>query len=233
MDRIASPPSTRHRFVTRRCDDAECGLRFPVDVHSRAGDRCPRCGCATSECDEPYDTAPAPTGRTEALRLELLLDNVRSLNNVGTIFRTADGAGIAHVHLGGITPTPQHPGLAKTALGSERSVQWTSHPDACIAAAGLRAAGKRLWAVESTASACSVFDPSIADEIASAVARDEAIVLVLGHEVSGIDPRIVDQCERAVFVPMQGVKGSLNVAVALGVVAYTILHGRGGHGCAD
>ena len=210
------------RYQARKCTADRCGLRFPVDEGSELGRQCPRCGAPTEPVDTPYKTFPAARGEPAAVTLEILLDNVRSLTNVGSIFRTSDGVGVSHVHLGGITPTPDHPKLAKTALGAERALGWTHHPDACAAAGLLAADGRRLWAIEAGDASRSVFG----GEVRSALDTSDApIVLVLGHEVSGIDPRIAALCERTLHVPMQGSKGSLNVGVAFGVVAYTLRHG--------
>jgi len=171
--------------------------------------------------DAAYTTDEAPRPHTEArCELAALLDNVRSLRNVGSIVRTADGVGLAHLVLGGVTPTPDHPGMAKTALGAERTIAWTHRPDAVPAAAEHAAAGWSLWALEGGARACSLFDPDTAR--ASLGAR---ILLVVGHEVSGIDPRILELCERVLFIPMLGHKGSLNVSVAFGIAAYVLRFG--------
>jgi tRNA G18 (ribose-2'-O)-methylase SpoU len=124
------------------------------------------------------------------------------------------------MHLGGVTPTPDHPKLAKTALGAEASVPWTHYPDAARAAADMVARGLCLWAVEGGHTSQSIFDPQVRIPVAG-----PPVVVVLGHEVSGIDPRIVRQCERVVHIPMQGIKGSLNVSVALGVVSYVLRFG--------
>ena len=159
--------------------------------------------------------------------VEALLDNIRSLRNVGSMFRTADGAGIDHLYLGGITPTPEHPKLAKTSLGAERSVPWSHHPDACTAAAELRARGRALWALEGGPRSVCLFDPEVTAALAHAQAQGQVVVLVLGHEVSGVDPRIVDQCQRVVHLPMVGLKDSLNVSVALGVAGYWLRFGQG------
>lgn len=210
------------RYQARKCTADGCGLRFPVDEGSTLGEQCPRCGAPTDLVDSAYQTYPAARGEPAGVTLEVLLDNVRSLTNVGSIFRTSDGVGVSHVHLGGITPTPDHPKLAKTALGAERAIAWTHHPDACAAAAELSSEGRRLWAIEAGPDSASVFG---GDARTALEADDTPIVLVLGHEVSGLDPRIAALCERMLHVPMQGSKGSLNVGVAFGVVAYTLRHG--------
>ncbi len=177
--------------------------------------------------DDSYVSQGAPAARagTAGLRLEALLDNIRSLRNVGSMFRTADGAGLEHLYLGGVTPTPEHPKLAKTALGAERSVSWTRHADACSMAAELRARGRRLWALEGGPRSVSLFEPEVARAAASYREEGLGVVLVFGHEVSGVDPRIIDQCERVLHLPMMGHKDSRNVSVALGVAAYALRFG--------
>jgi tRNA G18 (ribose-2'-O)-methylase SpoU len=211
------------RFRARRCTSDRCSLRFPVEDGSALGSSCPRCGAPTEWLDESWSTHRAPADvPTAAVRLAALLDNLRSVRNVGSILRTADGVGLAHLHFGGVTPTPDHPRIAKTALGAEMSVAWSAHADAAAAAATLRDSGHRLWALEGGPGATSLFDPAV-----QAGVRTDArpLVLVLGHEVSGIDPRIVALCERTLYIPMLGIKGSLNVSVAFGIAAYVLRFG--------
>ncbi len=206
------------RYQARQCTDDTCRLRFPVAEGSELGRTCPRCGKPTTDVDEPWSTpaAPGPEDRAGP-RLRVLIDNVRSLRNVGSIFRTADGAGVEHVYLGGITATPDHPKLAKTALGAERTVPWTHGRDPVALAAELAASGHRLWAMEGGTDSANLLDPDVLGQ-----AVPGPVVLVLGHEVSGVDPRILRHCERTVHLPMAGHKTSLNVSVAFAVAAYAI-----------
>ncbi len=222
------------KFVTRQCTRADCRLRFPVAADSTLGDRCPHCGAETA-VDLSYDSLdarvprPATPVRPAAPEGPLgapgpavaaLLDNVRSLRNVGSMFRTADGAGLQHMHLGGFTPTPAHPQMAKTSLGAEATVPWTLHRDGAAAAVWLRDAGHRLWALEGGPDAQDFYAVSLAER------TGPPIVLVLGHEVSGVDPRILACCERVLRLPMLGTKGSLNVSVAFGIAVYGLRFGR-------
>jgi tRNA G18 (ribose-2'-O)-methylase SpoU len=147
--------------------------------------------------------------------LQALLDNIRSIYNVGNMLRTADGVGMRHVHLCGITPTPNNPKVAKTALGAEATVAWTSHSDGVAAAVSLGRRGCRLWALEGGPRAESLFQQG-------ANLHGPPIVLVVGNEVCGIDPGILERCERVVCLPMHGVKTTLNVAVAFGIAAYVL-----------
>jgi tRNA G18 (ribose-2'-O)-methylase SpoU len=215
---------SRVRHQQRKCESPACGLRFPVAAGSPLGASCPLCGAPTHFIDEAYDTHEVHETRVAAgPRVEVLLDNVSSLSNVGSIFRTADGAEVAHLYLCGFTPTPAPPKLAKTSLGAERSVAWSQHADPTVIADRLRESGKRLWALEGGSRSRDLFEL-----VTQAGGPGEApIVLVLGHEVSGVDPRVVARCDEVVRIPMAGIKGSLNVSVAFGIAAYLLRHGRG------
>lgn len=222
-DRSTLGAAPRRRFRARQCaEEGGCGLRFPVEDGSPLGASCPHCGKPTVLTGEPYETLDTPRTemRPHAARIGALLDNVRSLRNTGSLFRTADGAGVELVVLGGVTPTPAHPGFAKTALGAELSVPWRTDVDAVRAGRECVAERWELWALEGGPRATSLFEPGTL-----AAARDRPVMIVVGHEVSGIDPRILELCTRVVFLPMVGVKGSLNVAVAFGIAAYVLRYG--------
>ena len=222
------------KFVTRQCTRADCRLRFPVAADSTLGDRCPHCGADTA-VDLGYDSLDArvPAAGTRAPARDArpvgpagpavaaLLDNVRSLRNVGSMFRTADGAGLQHMHLGGFTPTPAHPQMAKTSLGAEATVPWTLHRDGAAAASWLQSTGHRLWALEGGPEAEDFYAMDLSER------TGPPIVLVLGHEVSGVDPRILACCEKVLRLPMLGSKGSLNVSVAFGIAVYGLRFARG------
>ena len=141
---------------------------------------------------------------------------MRSVFNVGSMFRSGDGAGLQHIYLCGISPTPEHPAIDKTALGAQHTVPWSQHNDGARLAQTLRGQGKRLWALEGVADATPLFDAAAERPV------NEELVLVLGHEVTGIDPGILEHCERCVYIPMRGHKDSLNVATAMGIAAYAL-----------
>ena len=150
--------------------------------------------------------------------IEGFLHNIRSVYNVGSLFRSADGAGLAHLHLCGYTATPAHRKLHKTALGAEEVVAWSHHRDGLGVASRLRAAGSHLWALELTADAESLYD-------VRQLPIDAPVVLMVGNEVDGLEPELLALCERVLAIPMSGVKESLNVAVAFGVAAYHLAYG--------
>ena len=151
---------TVQRYQIRQCEETECRCRFPIVDGATSGHKCPECGGKTRLINVPYTSNQVEIGKfvPEGAEVEALLDNIRSVFNVGNMLRTADGAGIRHIHLCGITPTPNNPKLAKTALGAELSVPWTQHRDGLAAAVSLRRQGLRLWALEGGSRAESLFD---------------------------------------------------------------------------
>jgi 23S rRNA (guanosine2251-2'-O)-methyltransferase len=149
----------------------------------------------------------------ERLPVTVLLDNVRSLYNVGAFFRTADAVRAEAIVLAGITPTPADPRIAKTALGAERRLPWEKAAEAADAADRQRARGCEIAAVETSLRALDLFDwqPRF------------PVCVVFGHEVDGIGPALLDRCDVHVRIPTLGAKQSINVATAGGVVLYELL----------
>ena len=162
----------------------------------------------------PYQATPlAAAYEGIALPVAVLLDNVRSMYNVGAFFRTADAARIEKLYLCGITAQPPKRGIAKTALGSEQSVAWEHSWDAVEAAGRLRARGYEIAAVETSLHSVDLFDWEPAFPLA----------MIFGHEVEGIRPELLALADTHVRIPMLGAKHSLNVATAGGVVLYELL----------
>jgi len=156
--------------------------------------------------------------------IDVLLDNIRSSYNVGAIFRTADGIGVRHIYLCGITPTPDSSEeINKTALGAAEQIAWTTHRDACALAKELTARGHRLLALESTPDAIPINQFHL-DSI-----DHRPLVLAVGNERAGVDPGVIDRCETVLALPMYGKKASLNVAVAFGAAAYWLMLAPPGH----
>jgi 23S rRNA (guanosine2251-2'-O)-methyltransferase len=147
------------------------------------------------------------------LPVSILLDNIRSVYNVGSFFRTADAAGMERLYLSGITAAPPHKGIAKTALGAEETVPWEHVPDALICLDRLRARHVEIVAIETSNHAVDLFDwrPNF------------PICLLFGHEVDGLPPALSAKADRHVRIPMLGMKHSLNVATAGGIVMYELL----------
>lgn len=153
---------------------------------------------------------PNPSPPTVAV-----LENVRSMGNVGSMFRSADGAGVGRLLLCGFTPHPPRKEIEKTALGATDSVPWeywTRAADACL---WLRAQGYRVVGLERTGTSRPL----------AGFAPEGPTAFVVGHEVDGIQDTTLEQCDEIRHIPMAGEKASLNVAVAFGIAAYAL---RGG-----
>ncbi len=142
-----------------------------------------------------------------------LLDNVRSLYNVGSIFRTSDGAMIEKLVLTGFTPHPPRKEIEKTALGATRSVPWEYHKDPVEALTQFKDLGWKICCLELTDESIPYYDvePS-----------DFPLCLVVGNEIVGVSSELMKHCDRAIEIPMFGIKQSLNVAVAYGVAVFEL-----------
>ncbi len=156
----------------------------------------------------------APYDGIKTIPVSILLDNVRSLYNVGAFFRTADAGGCEKLYLCGITGQPsKKPAIKKTALGAEETVAWeyAAEPRALIEQ--LRHQGCEIAVIETRAPAVDLFDwqPRF------------PVCVLFGHEVDGLRPELIDLCDTYVRIPMLGRKHSLNVATAGGVVIFELL----------
>lgn len=163
--------------------------------------------------DELGRIAPEQYGRG-GLPVIVVADGVRSLYNVGSLFRTADAFGAAGLWLCGITATPPHREIHKTALGAEHSVPWRYFERAEEAVEALRAEGYTVLAVEQVEGSVSL------DALRAEAGRRYA--LVVGNEVDGVSDAVLARCDGAVEIPQAGTKHSLNVAVAAGVVLWEV-----------
>ncbi len=160
----------------------------------------------------------------------VILDNIRSLHNVGSIFRTADAVGTEKLYLCGITPAPADrfgavPGaLAKVALGAEKTVAWEKVASTSRLITKLKKEGFTIVALEKTPDSIPYSEyrsqiPRLRDDKKTKV-DTQKLALILGAEVDGISPAILKKCDTVIEIPMQGIKESLNVGVAFGIAAY-------------
>lgn len=146
--------------------------------------------------------------------LIVILDNVRSLNNVGSIFRSADAFRIQHIYLCGITATPPHKDIQKTALGSTEAVDWSYAKDTLAVVEKLQSVNVKVMAIEQAENATMLQDfyPN----------NQSIYALVFGHEVKGVNQAVVNQCDGVIEIPQFGTKHSLNIAVSGGVVLWDL-----------
>jgi tRNA G18 (ribose-2'-O)-methylase SpoU len=157
--------------------------------------------------------AAIPYAGIAKLPVTVVLDNVRSLYNVGAFFRTMDAAACEELILCGITGCPPKRAIAKTALGAEETVPWRRSVDAVEAVGELQRSGHEVAAIETSVRAVDLFDWTPAFPLC----------LVFGHEVDGVRPELLERCDTHVRIPMLGRKHSLNVATAGGVVIFELL----------
>ncbi len=158
----------------------------------------------------------------EKREIVLILDNIRSSHNVGSIFRTADGAGVAKIFLCGVTPCPTdkfdrpNKEIAKTALGAERIIPWEYAPTTIEAVKNLKQSGYQMIALEQAEN--SVDYRSVQHSVLHKMA------IVLGEETKGIVPEVLVECDIVAEIPMLGQKESLNVSVATGVLLFSLIN---------
>ena len=147
--------------------------------------------------------------------ITVVLDNIRSRNNVGSIFRTCDAFKVEQIILGGITPTPPHRDIYKTALGATNSVDWKHVEKVEDCVLELKQQGYKCLAIEQVEEAIQLQN----------VAKIEMhkVALIFGSEVGGVDQKVVDLCDNAIEIPQFGTKHSLNVSVSLGLTLWEIV----------
>jgi tRNA G18 (ribose-2'-O)-methylase SpoU len=161
--------------------------------------------------DELGRVAPGDyQGRSER-PIVVILDDVRSRHNVGSIFRSADAFGVTRILLCGFTPLPPHREIEKTALGATLSVPWSHVEGTATAVRELQAQGYRVLAVEQTVEALP---------IGEVVVDDRPLALVFGNELDGVSDAVVQACDGCMVIPQHGSKHSLNVSVCAGVVLW-------------
>jgi tRNA G18 (ribose-2'-O)-methylase SpoU len=150
--------------------------------------------------------------QAEKTPLILILDNIRSLNNIGSVFRTADAFLIEKIYLCGITATPPHKDIHKTALGSTENVVWEYVENTLDVVQKLQNEKVSVWAIEQTEKAVvlDVFQPK----------KNTKHAFILGNEVRGVAQEVVNACGQALEIPQFGTKHSLNISVATGVVVW-------------
>lgn len=158
--------------------------------------------------------SPEEFRQAEKTPLLFLLDRVRSMNNVGSVFRTADAFLLESIYLCGITPQPPHREIQKTALGATETVQWFHRQDAIATVNELKAAGYTIICAEQVQGSRKLhevkFDAS------------HKYVIVLGNEVDGVDQALIDLADFCVEIPQAGTKHSLNISVAAGILAWEV-----------
>jgi tRNA G18 (ribose-2'-O)-methylase SpoU len=154
--------------------------------------------------------------------MQVILDDIRSVQNVATIFRSSDGIGVSKIWLGGYTPGPLDkygiviPKFSRISLGAEESLKWAEVRDVCELIENLRGEGKFVIGVETGSRAVEYNDLELED------VDFENVVLVMGSETDGLSDEVLDECDLVMEIPMNGEKISLNVAVAFSIAGFVV-----------
>ena len=156
--------------------------------------------------------SPDEFKETAKIPLVVVLDNIRSLNNVGSVFRTSDAFLVEAIYLCGITATPPNPEIHKTALGAEHSVEWKYFEDTVNAVENLRENGYTVFAIEQVENSTMLDDLQLDSQ--------KKYAIVMGNEVKGVQQAVVDACDGCIEIPQYGTKHSLNVSVTTGIVIW-------------
>jgi tRNA G18 (ribose-2'-O)-methylase SpoU len=156
--------------------------------------------------------------RSEKTPVIAVLENIRSAYNVGSVFRTADAFLLEAIYITGYTCIPPHKEIKKTALGAEESVDWKHFVNANEAILSLKENGYRVFAVEQAVNSISLEQLNISGT--------EKVAFIFGNEVTGVEQSTIEQCDGCVEIPQLGMKHSLNIATAAGVVLWEIIRTR-------
>lgn len=150
---------------------------------------------------------------SEKMPLVVVLDDVRSMYNVGSVFRTSDAFRVAAIHLCGITAQPPHAEIHKTALGAEDSVEWEYFSSAKDSVRALQEQGFKVFAVEQAEGSTMLQNLSLGNDKGK-------YAIVMGNEVKGVNQEVVDMCDGCIEIPQFGTKHSLNVSTTAGIVIW-------------
>ncbi len=198
--------------VVLKCQSPDCGMRYPSPRDDPRRHACPLCE-GSIELVGSYNAPPPHRSdtRRSSSTVVAVLDNIRSALNVGTMLRSADGAALDHVYLGGLTAPVDNPKVIKTALGAEASVPVTSELDTFRCVDRLADEGYEIWALDAT---------ERSESLSSIASLPDRLAFVVGNEIAGIDPAILGLADRHIHLSMHGQKSTLNVGVAFGIVAH-------------
>ncbi len=152
---------------------------------------------------------------SEKIPLTVVLDNVRSQNNIGSVFRTSDAFRVEHIALCGICSTPPHRDIHKTALGAEESVEWSYHEETADCLHYLKERGYKIYAVEQVDDSIKLGDSKIEID-------NSKLAIVFGNEVEGVQESLLPLCDGCLEIPQYGTKHSLNVSCAAAIVIWEI-----------
>ena len=156
--------------------------------------------------------------QSQKMPVVIVMDNIRSMHNVGSVFRTADAFLVSAIYLCGYTPQPPHRDINKTALGATETVDWKFYPEASMAVEELRNEGYTVFAVEQVEKSVLLHQ--------FAGMNNEKLAVVFGNEVTGVGEQVLTLCDGSIEIPQFGMKHSLNISIAAGIVLWEIVRAR-------
>ena len=155
--------------------------------------------------------------------LVVVMDNIRSMHNVGSVFRTSDAFLISGICLCGFTPQPPHRDIHKTALGATESVDWVYYENTADAVTALKEQGYKVYAIEQTQGSISLENFKTYINENSNIGSNNALAFVFGNEVEGVSDEVLAICDGAIEIPQYGMKHSLNISVAAAIVLWEMV----------
>ena len=176
------------------------------------------CGMRKLSMDELNRKSVTEFQQSDKIPLMVVLDNIRSMHNVGSVFRTADAFLLQGIYLCGYTPQPPHRDIHKTALGATETVAWKYYATTLEAVQSLKDKGYKVWAIEQVENSVLLhqFDSN----------TESPLAVVFGNEVSGVDSEVLKLCDGSIEIPQLGMKHSLNISVAAGIVLWELVRDR-------
>ncbi len=164
--------------------------------------------------DELNRLSPDEYSKTPKLPVTIVLDNIRSCHNIGSVFRTADALLIEKIFLCGFTATPPNKEIHKTALDAEKTVEWEYVEETETAVHRLKSSGYQIFAVEQVENSIPLTRFNVEKSV--------RIALIFGNEVKGVQQSVINQCDGAIEIPQFGTKHSFNISVSVGIVLWVV-----------
>ena len=202
--------------VIRQCSNPECKFRFPDTNFLKPQIPCPICKTSTDLVQRIGLFTDERINNIWQIPIEIIcvIDNVRSVYNVGAIFRTAIGFGLRKIYLCGITPTPNHKNFNKSSLGAERYVSWKKTLNCVDQCTALKTEEYKIISIETSDNSISILN------VNKRTFAWNKIAVVVGNEISGVDPEVIALSDLVISIPINGANKSFNVTTAFGIAVY-------------
>ena len=204
------------KAVIRECENQSCRFRFPDTNTTDKSIFCPKCNSAatTREIIDLSRDFRDDTKPNLSVDIITILDNIRGVYNTGSIFRTAVGFGFERMVLCGITPSPNHRNFGKTSMGAEDFIRWDTSNNCLESCRQQKQSGFMILAAEKTSNSINLCDFN------EKIDQAKKIAVVIGNELTGVDPRVLSISDMVFSIPIFGENKSYNVATAFGIIAY-------------